>query len=311
MKVETTGQETFEPNESPSSAPAAIESSSKGSEEVKKMEDQIQFMENYKLELTALTNEVAKMNLEIQELKKKKEKKGNRLLGAQQPMTLNGTTSEKKSRISEDTTKCGLCRKLKDLGIQPKDKKHHLTIRGNIEPESCGLLRDLNIQGMAELFKKYEMCRVCGYRPVSDAHHEDKCKYTKNVTLAKCQVKDCRLRYFLCAQHEAKNESQIQNRMEYYKNHNFPFNPKKSNSKQQKETREVSTQTADYHDSTMTNEVETVVELEIDSTSSSPVIEADQETRSDSDSTGEIESEIEQKDTDLPEDEDSAASNLE
>ena len=319
MEVKTTGQETLEPNESPSSstepkantAPAAIENSSQGSEEVRKMETQncIQFMENYKLELTVLTDEVAKMNLEIQELKKMGEKKENKgLLGAQQPMTSNEKTSKKEARTSNDATKCGLCRKLEDFGIQPKDNKHHLTIRGNIEPETCGHLRDLNIQQMADLFKKYEMCRVCAHKPITDVHHEDKCKYTKKVTLAKCQVKDCNLRYFLCTQHEAKNEVQIRNRMEYYKSHNFPFNPKRFNflKKQQKETRDVSTQTEDNYDSTMADEVEPKTESEMDSISSSTVLEADQETRSDSDPTSETESESEKEDADLPVEKDSA-----
>ena len=314
------------------------EAISQAGKKVQKMEDQncAQVLENYKLELTVLTDEVAKMNLEIQELKKKKEKKEDEeLIEALNPVLPDDTTPQKKQlrapgssnqgaaknsgqkqgpRVSNDGAKCGLCKRLTEFGIKPKDSKHHLTLRGNTEPESCGHLRDLNIQQMAELFKKYEMCRVCAYRKISDAHHEDKCNYTKKVTLAKCQVKSCSLRYFLCAEHEAENENQIKNRMEYYKSLKFPaFNfslcPKKHTEfklKQQEETRDVSTQTADNYDSTKTDEIEPETELKINSTSSSPVVEADQETRSDSDPTSETESESEKEDADLPVEKDSA-----
>ena len=270
------------------------ETYSQAGEEVKKMEDQscVQVLEDYKLELAALMNKVTKMSLEIQDLKKKKGEKEDKA-GSSNKGAAKVSGKKQGPRVSNDGTKCGLCKKMKELGIKPKDSKHHLTMRGYVEPESCGYLRDLNVQEMAELFKEYEMCRVCAYRPISDAHHEDKCNYTRKVTLAKCQVKNCGLRYFLCAEHVTENNGQIRNRMEYYKEQkfpafNFPLGLKKGTGLELKQKETRGTQTEDSN-------------LPNDAMNYSPVIKADQDVSSDSVPANDIESETDKKDVvDLP-----------
>ena len=204
------------------------EASSQSNEEVKKIEDQnyVQVLENYKLELIALTNEVAKMNLEIQDLKREK---GNKKDKTQKKMksssSINqGATKDKGQkqiiRVSNDGNKCGLCNRLKTFDIHPKDHQHSLTKQGNPEPESCGHLRNKNVKEMAEFYRMYDMCRVCAYKPISSVHQEERCNYTTKVPQAKCRK--CKLRYFLCDQHMAENQGQLQNRTDYFKRKNFP-----------------------------------------------------------------------------------------
>ena len=167
----------------------------------------------------------------------------------------------------------GLCKGLK--GLKPKDKRHHISARGNLEPESCGHLRDMNIQKMAELYKNYEMCRVCAYRPISDSHQEEKCNYTTRVNLAKCKVKNCRYRYFLCDQHIDENKASIQNRTQYYRQNNFPVNFHSDKQQQGAESItpslkiDVSTQTADDTDLSM-DSIRTILVPEETKSDSSP-----------------------------------------
>ena len=172
--------------------------------------------QSYKMEMESIVEKMNEIFMDIQDLKRRGIKEHQKSSKAQ----------EKKAKlvhhVSEDVSKCGLCKRLKGLNIKPRDNKHHLSRRGNPEPESCGQLRDMNIKEMAELYKNYEMCRVCAYRPISESHQEEKCNYTTRVKLAKCKNKDCRYRYFLCDQHIDENKSSIQDRKEYYKRNNFP-----------------------------------------------------------------------------------------
>ena len=168
--------------------------------------------------------------------------------------------AKKKTRTVTSEDKCGLCEKFKILDIQPKDSIHHLSLRGNVEPESCGHLREMNVKQMAQLYKNFKMCRVCGYTPISESHQEDKCKFTNRVPRAKCRVKSCSFRFFLCDEHITQNESQIQHRREYYKKSDFPFTfaPEESKSSKKEEVRRksnTSTQTEEEPDS-WTSELE-------------------------------------------------------
>ena len=229
----------------------SMERSSQVAEENKEMEEQnfTLILETYKNEIEVLKKTVASMNVEIQTLKKKKEK------GSNEPLM-----AKKKTRTVTSEDKCGLCEKFKILDIQPKDSIHHLSLRGNVEPESCGHLREMNVKQMAQLYKNFKMCRVCGYTPISESHQEDKCKFTNRVPRAKCRVKSCSFRFFLCDEHITQNESQIQHRREYYKKSNFPFTfaPEESKSSKKEEVRRksnTSTQTEEEPDS-WTSELE-------------------------------------------------------
>ena len=222
-----------------------MERSSQVAEENKEMEEQnlTLILETYKNEIEVLKKTVASMNVEIQTLKKKKEK------GSNEPLM-----AKKKTRTVTSEDKCGLCEKFKILDIQPKDSIHHLSLRGNVEPESCGHLREMNVKQMAQLYKNFKMCRVCGYTPISESHQEDKCKFTNRVPRAKCRVKSCSFRFFLCDEHITQNESQVQHRREYYKKSNFPFTfaPEESKSSKKEEVRRksnTSTQTEEEPDS--------------------------------------------------------------
>lgn len=182
-----------------------------------------QILEDYKKEMEAV---IANLSGKINEMEDVIANLGKINLKANQkiPKAKNNTQPKvkKNDQSGGTSSKCGLCQRLKNLDIKPKDTKHHLTIRGNNEPESCGHLRDMNIKQMAKLFRNYKMCRVCAFRPISDEHQEEKCTYTARVKLAKCRVSDCPLRYFLCDEHIDRNKKQIQNRLEYYKKNNFP-----------------------------------------------------------------------------------------
>ena len=199
-----------------------MERSSQVTEENKEMKEQnfTLILETYKNEIEALKKTVASMNVEIQILKRKEEN------GSDEPLMV-----KKKTRTVTSQDNCGLCQKFKTLDIQPKDSIHHLSPRGNIEPESCGHLREMNVKQMAELYKNYKMCRVCAYKPLSDSHQEEKCKFTVRVPHAKCKAKGCAFRFFLCDEHTIQNGNQLQHRREYYKKSNFPFKfaPEKSN----------------------------------------------------------------------------------
>lgn len=221
--------------------------------------------QSYKKNMESIVAKMSEVFMDIQDLKKRE---------------IKPKMQEKKVKpgpyVSEDASNCGLCKRLKNLDIQPKDNKHHISARGNLEPESCGQLRNMNIKEMAELFRSYEMCRVCAYKPITDTHQEEKCNYTTRVSLAKCKVKNCRYRYFLCDQHIDKNKASIEHRTEYYMKNNFPvtfYNDKQHPAAESITPSlkiDVSTQTVDEVQS-KTQKKDT--DLSMDSTTTIPVPE--------------------------------------
>ena len=120
---------------------------------------------------------------------------------------------------------CRLCKHMSlEYGVPQKSTIHLSQVKNpkkTVLTESCHHIIGLNIQARSDLLSQHGFCRVCLFRPITEHHKEENCKFLDRKQKLKC--KHCHLRLSVCAEHKEDNLSNLESFKERFSKYGFDF----------------------------------------------------------------------------------------
>ena len=119
---------------------------------------------------------------------------------------------------------CRLCKHMSlEYGIPQKSTIHasQAKNRKSLLTESCGHIIGLEIQARSDLLFEHGFCRVCLFRPITENHKEETCKFLARKQKLKCKY--CHLRLSVCAEHKEDNLSNLESFKARFSKYGFDF----------------------------------------------------------------------------------------
>ena len=125
----------------------------------------------------------------------------------------------------DDERECKLCQFGHEKGIAlPKDNLHTTNNRGNIEIDSCPLVRHKSVQEREKFYDDIGWCKVCTYRPIMKGHDYILCDHTTRYNYTKCLDEGCKTKRFNCGKHREKNLGELKKRADLFKAAGVTYN---------------------------------------------------------------------------------------
>ena len=120
---------------------------------------------------------------------------------------------------------CPLCKHMsQEFGI-PQKSTIHLSQTKNpkksVLTETCHHIIGLNIQARSDLLSQHAFCRVCLFKPITEDHKEENCKFLVRRQKLKCKY--CFLRSSVCTEHKQDNLSNLELSKETFSKYGFDF----------------------------------------------------------------------------------------
>ena len=115
--------------------------------------------------------------------------------------------------------KCAICHHFQDCQDIDTNAVHLFSPKGNLETDSCPLIRNLPISTRYEMLAQESFCLFCLYKK----KHEN-CKLPSNMEFLKCSFSDCNLRYIVCKDHVDYNRKKLVKRKKDLQAHGIFLN---------------------------------------------------------------------------------------
>ena len=120
---------------------------------------------------------------------------------------------------------CPLCKHMsQEYGISQKSTIHLSLVKNpkkSVLTESCPHIIGLNIQARSDLLFQHGFCRVCLFKPTTEHHKEENCKFLVRKKNLKCE--SCCLRSSVCTDHKRDNLSKLKLKKEIFSRSGFDF----------------------------------------------------------------------------------------
>ena len=114
--------------------------------------------------------------------------------------------------------KCAICHHFQDCQDIDANAVHLFSPKGNLETDSCPLIRNLPISTRYEMLAQ-SFCTICLYKK----KHEN-CKLPSNMEFLKCSFNDCNNRFIICPYHSGYNKKKLVKRKKDLQAHGIFLN---------------------------------------------------------------------------------------